>query len=87
MEGRHIDHSTFAKFRTRFHQPLKELFKQIGRLAMALGLIRLGEVGFDPRRAHLASVSLSEDFGQVFVIPTSAEAALTDTMLVCPMMF
>lgn len=40
-----------------------------------------------PRRAHLASVSLSEDFGQVFVIPTSAEAALTDTMLVCPMMF
>ena len=25
--------------------------------------------------------------GQIFVIPTSAEAALTDTMLVSPMMF
>ena len=50
VEGRHIDHTTFAKFRTRFHQPLKELFKQIGRIAMALGLIRLGEVGFDATR-------------------------------------
>jgi transposase len=50
VEGRHIDHTTFANFRTRFHQALKELFKQIGRIAMALGLIRLGEVGFDATR-------------------------------------
>lgn len=50
VEGRHIDHTTFAKFRTRFRQPLKELFRQIGRIAMALGLIRLGEVGFDATR-------------------------------------
>lgn len=50
VEGRHIDHTTFAKFRTRFRQPLKDLFKQIGRIAMALGLIRLGEVGFDATR-------------------------------------
>ena len=50
VEGRHIDYTTFAKFRTRFHQPLKDLFKQIGRVAMALGLIRLGEVGFDATR-------------------------------------
>ena len=50
VEGRHIDHTTFAKFRTRFHQPLKELFKHIGRIALTLGLIRLGEVGFDATR-------------------------------------
>jgi transposase len=50
VEGRHIDHTTFSRFRTRFRQPLKDLFKQIGRMAMALGLIRLGEVGFDATR-------------------------------------
>ena len=50
VEGRHIDHSTFAKFRTKFREPLKDLFRQIGRIAMALGLIRLGEVGFDGTR-------------------------------------
>jgi hypothetical protein len=55
VEGRHIDHTTFAKFRTRFHQPLKELFKQIGRIAMALGLIRLGEVAFDATRAKASN--------------------------------
>lgn len=45
-----IDYSTIAKFRTRFHEPLKDLFRQIGRLAMNLGLIRLGEVAFDGTR-------------------------------------
>ena len=50
VKGRHIDHSVFAKFRTRFRQPLKGLFQQIGRIAMTLGLIRLGEVAFDGTR-------------------------------------
>ena len=50
VEGRRIDHTTFSKFRTRFREPLKSLFKQIGRIAMALGLIRLGEVAFDGTR-------------------------------------
>ena len=50
VEGRHIDHTTFNKFRTKFRQPLKDLFKQIGRIAMTLGLIRLGEVAFDATR-------------------------------------
>jgi transposase len=50
VEGRHIDHTTFSKFRTKFRQPLKDLFKQIGRIAMTLGLIRLGEVAFDATR-------------------------------------
>lgn len=50
VEGRHIDHTTFNNFRTKFRQPLKDLFKQIGRIAMTLGLIRLGEVAFDATR-------------------------------------
>jgi len=50
VEGRHIDHTTFNNFRTKFREPLKDLFKQIGRIAMTLGLISLGEVAFDGTR-------------------------------------
>lgn len=50
LGNRKIDHTTFAKFRTKFAAPLKDLFKQVGRIAMALGLIRLGEVAFDGTR-------------------------------------
>jgi len=50
LQARRIDHTTFAKFRTRFSEPLKELFKQVGRIAMTLGLIRLGDVAFDGTR-------------------------------------
>lgn len=50
VHRRRIDFSTIAKFRTRFHEPLKDLFRQIGRLAMNLGLVRLGEVAFDGTR-------------------------------------
>ena len=50
VENRRIDHTTFAKFRTKFHAPLKDLFRQVGRMAMNLGLIRLCEVAFDGTR-------------------------------------
>lgn len=50
VEGLHIDHTTFATFRTKFREPLKNLFRQIGHIAMTLGLIRLGEVAFDGTR-------------------------------------
>lgn len=50
VEGRQIDYTTFAKFRTRFGSQLKDLFRQLGRLAMNLGLVRLGEVAFDGTR-------------------------------------
>ena len=50
VHGTRIDYSTFAKFRIRFHEPLKDLFRQIGRLAMNLGLVRLCEVAFDGTR-------------------------------------
>jgi transposase len=49
-EGRTIDHDTLCKFRVRFKEPLKQLFKQVGRLAMTMGLIRLVEVAFDGTR-------------------------------------
>ena len=50
VENRRIDHTTFAKFRTKFHEPLKDLFRQIGHLAMSMGLISLCEVAFDGTR-------------------------------------
>ncbi len=55
VEGRQIDHSTFAKFRTRFARPLKGLFRQVCRIAMSIGLIRLGQVAFDGTRARASN--------------------------------
>jgi transposase len=55
VEGRRIDHTTFNRFRSRFREPLKNLFKQIGRIAMALGVIRLGEVAFDGTRVKASN--------------------------------
>lgn len=48
--GEHPDHSTICEFRTRFRGELKDLFKQIGHLAMSMGLIRLNQVGLDGTR-------------------------------------
>jgi transposase len=50
VECRSIDHTTICKFRTRFRQPLKDLFRQIGRLGIRMGLVRLVEVAFDGTR-------------------------------------
>jgi transposase len=52
VEGRQIDHSTIAKFRTRFAKQLKGLFRHVCRMAMSIGLIRLGEVAFDGTRVR-----------------------------------
>jgi transposase len=52
VENRRPDHTTFAKFRTKFRAPLKDLFRQIGRIAMTLGLISLGVVAFDGTRVR-----------------------------------
>lgn len=49
-EGRRIDHTTFCKFRTKFKGPLKGLFKDLGRLAMTMGLVQLVEIAFDGTR-------------------------------------
>jgi transposase len=49
-EGRSIDHTTFCKFRTKFKQPLKGLFRDVGRLAMTMGFVRLVQAAFDGTR-------------------------------------
>lgn len=55
VEGRHIDHSTFCGFRTRFEKELKDLFKQIGRVALRMGLVRLNQVALDGTRVRANS--------------------------------
>ncbi len=64
VEGRQIDHSTFCGFRTRFEKELKDLFKQIGRLAMGMGLIRLNQVALDGTRVRANSSRYSTASGQ-----------------------
>jgi transposase len=49
-EGRQIDHSTICIFRTKFKEPLKKLFKDLGRFAMAMGLVQLTQLAFDGTR-------------------------------------
>lgn len=48
--GRAIDHSTICDFRTRFGAELKDVFRQLGRVAMGMGLVRLNQVGLDGTR-------------------------------------
>lgn len=55
VENRDIDHSSFCNFRTQFHRELKDLFRQIGRLAMAMGLLRLNQVSLDGTRVRANS--------------------------------
>ena len=50
LEGRQIDHSTFAEFRTRFGEQLKDLFGQVGKVAAKIGFIRLLDMATDGTR-------------------------------------
>ncbi len=59
VEGRQIDHSTFCGFRTRFQKELKDLFRQIGSLAIGMGMMRLNEVGLDGTRVRANSSRFS----------------------------
>lgn len=54
-QGRIIDHSSFCDFRTRFKKALKQLFRQVGEVAMSVGLIRLNQVGLDGTRVQADS--------------------------------
>lgn len=47
VEKRDIDHSTFCKFRTQFSTEFKGLFRQVGRIAMDMDLMRLNQVSLD----------------------------------------
>lgn len=54
-EGRVIDHSTLCDFRTTFGEKLKDLFRHLGRLAQAMGVVRLNHVGIDGTREAASS--------------------------------
>lgn len=54
-EGRQIDHSTVCGFRTMFAKELKDTFRQVGRVAMTLGLMRLNRIGLDGTRQRANS--------------------------------
>lgn len=54
-EGRIPDHSTLADFFSKFRKELKSLFKQVCKIAMTMGLVRLGEVGFDGTRVKASN--------------------------------
>lgn len=47
VEKRSIDHSTFCKFRTQFSRELKDLFRQVGKVAIRMEMIRLNQVSLD----------------------------------------
>jgi hypothetical protein len=55
VEGRAIDHSTFAAFRTRFERELKGLFRDIVQVAIRMDLARLGVIALDGTQARANS--------------------------------
>jgi len=62
-EGRSIDHSTLAGFRVRFAEKLKGMFRQIGRLAIGLGMVNLNQVALDGtvKRANNSRYAVSRE--------------------------
>jgi transposase len=55
LQGMTIDHSTLAKFRTRFETALKTLFRQVNRKALRRMESRLAELIFDGTRMRANS--------------------------------
>ncbi len=54
-EGRKIDHSTICKFRTQFKYELKQLFKDVFKIAMQAGLANVETVALDATRVKANS--------------------------------
>jgi transposase len=67
-ECRAIDHTTLAKFRVKFEKPLKDLFGQIGKVAIGMGMANLNQIALDgtvkrannSRQARATKSSLTE---------------------------
>jgi len=47
-----IDHSTLCEFRKNHFAALKSLFRQLGKLALTMGVVRLNEITFDGTRVR-----------------------------------
>jgi len=54
-EGRHIDHSTIAGFRTAHTESLSGLFVQIGLIAQQMGHLTLVRLGYDGTRLRASN--------------------------------
>lgn len=54
-EGRSIDHSTIAKFRTAHPERLKEVFVQLGVIAEQMGHLTLVTLGYDGTRLRASN--------------------------------
>jgi transposase len=73
VEKRAIDHSTFCKFRTQFHHELKDLFRQVGKVAIRMDMIRLNQVSLDgtkvaansSRHATATAKTIQERIGEL----------------------
>jgi transposase len=55
LSGRRLDHSTVCEFRKAFGEELKDVFRQVGRIAMSAGLLRLNQIGLDGTRVRANS--------------------------------
>lgn len=97
--GRTIDHSTICSFRTRFAEELKDVFRQMGRLCMSMGLIKLNQVGLDGTRIKANNdrrqkatartleqrlAALDEQIEQIFSEAQATEARDEDLFGSCP---
>ena len=47
-----IDHSTLCHFRKKYYDALKKLFRDLGKLAISMGIAKLSEVTFDGTRVR-----------------------------------
>lgn len=54
-EGRSIDHSTIAKFRTAYPELLQHVFVQVGLIAQQMGHLKLVTLGYDGTRLRASN--------------------------------
>ncbi|MHC4789431.1 MAG: IS1182 family transposase [Planctomycetota bacterium] len=80
-ERQTIDHATVCGFRNRFRTELKDLFKQLGRLAMRMGLVRLNEMALDGTRIKANSSRHGTATAKTLEARLAALDASIETML------
>jgi transposase len=80
-ERQTIDHATICGFRNRFRTDLKGLFKQLGRLAMRMGLVRLNEIALDGTRIKANSSRHGTATAKTLEARLAALEARIETML------
>lgn len=74
VEGLSVDHTTICIFRKQFSQRLKDLFRQVNRIALQAGMIQLLEMAIDGTRVK-ANASRSKKWTVAEVEKVLAELA------------